>query len=236
MLFDYPAKAKFGRKIPKSKIYEHALVSTKLKDKIVNEIDSITWKYKLAEESINLQKSPAVPEIQVFDIILKPGIEDLSQAVLETIDKAIPFLIVFQITKNNQIKVKAAFKRPSQAKPEEWVIEKYFESDWLDNQQPRQAMPQALDLETLHRKIIKSLMPKIAQLESDTDLANETSLDKQVEKLKQIEELEKEVAKLKSKRNKEPQYNRKIELNQALKQKQKKLNALIAGKGYQQNG
>ena len=41
MLFDYPTKARFGRMLPKSKIYENANVNTKIKDKFVNQIKKI---------------------------------------------------------------------------------------------------------------------------------------------------------------------------------------------------
>jgi len=71
VLFDYPTKARFGRKIPKSKLYENASANTKLKDKFVNQIEKIVWQYKLAPNTLNLDATNKVPEIQVFDIFLK---------------------------------------------------------------------------------------------------------------------------------------------------------------------
>lgn len=228
MLYLYPDKAKFGRIIPKKKFYEHASVGKKLKDKFVNEIESVTWQYKLAEETINLTKSKNVPEIQVFEVILKPGVKALSQAVLESIDKAIPFLIIFQIYQADKVMVKAAYKRPAENKDGQWVIEKYFESEWLPQDQAKTPLPQALDLENLHKALIQSLMPRVLTNSESENTAN-VGLDKQVETLKKVETLEKEIAKLKAKRNKEPQFNRQIEINKLLKQKQQQLSELIAG-------
>ena len=84
MLFDYPTKARFGRKIPKSKLYENASVNTKLKDKFVNQIEKIVWQYKLAPETTNLGATDNVPEIQVFAIYLKGDeIDDVLQLITE---------------------------------------------------------------------------------------------------------------------------------------------------------
>ena len=70
-LFDYPKKAFFGKTIPKTKFYEHGNVSSKLKELFVKQVDQITWLYKLAPETINVQATKGVPEIQVFEIALK---------------------------------------------------------------------------------------------------------------------------------------------------------------------
>ena len=91
MLYAYPKQAHFGKMIAKSKIYEHANLTTAIKDKFVSQIDKITWQYKLASATINLQATSSVPEIQIFDIRLKGN--ELDEALLRVIDKAIPFPI-----------------------------------------------------------------------------------------------------------------------------------------------
>ena len=192
MLFDYPVKARFGRKIAKSKLYENASVNTKLKDKFINQIDKIIWQYKLAPSTLNLDATDKVPEIQVFDIFIKSN--QIDQALLEVIDKAIPLPIIFQIHKGNKVKIKAAYKRPSESANNKWVIESYFESEWLDKDTAKQPMPQALDLGKLYEQILKSLMP--AEV-----ISGKTSqtIDQQVSMIKQINLLQKELDKLNSK-------------------------------------
>jgi len=130
VLFDYPTKARFGRKIPKSKLYENASVNTKLKDNFVNQIEKIIWQYKLAPDTLNLDATDKVPEIQIFDLFIKT--KEVDQALLEVIDKAIPLPIIFQIYRDDKVKIKAAYKRPSESANNKWVIESYFESEWLD--------------------------------------------------------------------------------------------------------
>ena len=219
MLFDYPTKARFGRKIPKSKLYENASANTKLKDKFVNQIEKIVWQYKLAPNTLNLDATNKVPEIQVFDIFLKT--KEVDQTLLEVIDKAIPLPIIFQIHKGNKVKIKAAYKRPSESANNKWVIESYFESEWLDKDVAKQPMPQALDLGKLYEQLLKSLMP----VEVTSSKTTQT-LDEQVGIINQINSLQKELDKLNSKYKKEKQRNRQFEINKQIKLKQKELNHL----------
>jgi hypothetical protein len=137
------------------------------------------------------------------------------------IDKAINYPIIFQIHKGNKVKIKAAYKRPSESANNKWVVESYFESEWLDKDVAKQPMPQALDLGKLYEQILKSLMP-VEVISSKTS----QTLDQQVDKINKINSLQKEVDKLTSKRNKEKQFNRKVEINQRLKLKQIELNNL----------
>ena len=219
MLFDYPTKARFGRKIPKSKLYENASANTKLKDKFVNQIEKIVWQYKLAPNTLNLDATNKVPEIQVFDIFLKT--KEVDQTLLEVIDKAIPLPIIFQIHRDNKVKVKAAYKRPSGSANNKWVIESYFESEWLDKDTAKQPMPQALDLGKLYEQILKSLMP----VEVTSSKTMQT-LDEQVGIINQISSLQKELDKLNSKYKKEKQANRQFEIHKQIKLTQRQLDNL----------
>jgi hypothetical protein len=221
VLFDYPTKARFGRKIPKSKLYENASANTKLKDKFVNQIEKIVWQYKLAPNTLNLDATNKVPEIQVFDIFLKT--KEVDQALLEVIDKAIPLPIIFQIHKGNKVKIKAAYKRPSESANNKWVIESYFESEWLDKYSTKQPMPQALDLGKLYEQILKSLMP-VEVISSKTT----QTIDEQVGIINQINSLQKELDKLNSKYKKEKQRNRQFEINKQIKLKQNELTKVKA--------
>ena len=219
MLFDYPTKARFGRKIPKSKLYENASINTKLKDKFINQIDKIVWQYKLAPDTLNLDATDKVAEIQIFDIFLKT--KEVDQTLLEVIDKAIPLPIIFQLHKDNKIKIKAAYKRPSESANNKWVIESYFESEWLDKYSAKQPMPQVLDLGKLYEQILKSLMPAEVVNSKTTQ-----TIDEQVGIINQINSLKKELDKLKSKYKKEKQRNRQFEINKQIKQTQKEIDTL----------
>jgi len=219
VLFDYPEKARVASNITKSKLYENASINTKLKDKFADQIKKIVWQYKLAPNTLNLDATSKVPEIQIFDIFLKT--KEVDQVLLEVIDKVIPLPIIFQIYKDNKVKIKASYKRPSESANNKWVIESYFESEWLDKDMARQTIPQALDLGKLYEKLLKSLMP----VEVTSSKTTQT-LDQQVGIIKQINALQKELDKLNSKYKKEKQRNRQFEINKQIKLKQKELDSL----------
>jgi hypothetical protein len=218
MLFNYPISAKVGRKIPKNKIYEQATINnklnnklnTKLKNKFVNQIEKIIWQYKLAPNTLNLNATAKVLEIQIFDIFLKN--EELDEELLKVIDKAIHHPIIFQIYKNNKIKIKSAYKKSSELSNNNMLIKAYFESDWLDKNTPKQPLPQALDLEKLFNQILKSLMP--IEVINNKTLKN---TDERIEVINQINTLQKQLDKLHLKYDKEKQRNRQFEINQQIK-------------------
>lgn len=210
MRFEFPSQAKFGRVIPKSKIYEHASISSALRQKFIEQIDKIVWSYKLAEETLNIPATDKIPEIEVFDVYLKGNTID--EAVLKAIDRAIPLPIFFVIhRKDGDIKAKAAYKRPSEAESGKWVIESYFESDWLSADTALQPLPTALDLEKLYTQMIKALMPQTISQAAKTD-----DIEQEVERAKRIEALQKEYKRLKAKRDREKQFNKKVQLNERL--------------------
>lgn len=211
MLFDYPKQAYFGRTIPKTKFYEHAKINTATKNKFVSQIEKIIWSYKLATATLNLDSSESVPEIQIIDIQLKG--DDISEDVLRTIDKAISFPIIFQIHKREKVKIKAAYKRPSDSEKGKWVLERYFETEWMAAESPKEPLPVAIDLPKLYEKLLQKLMPQelITQ-------ANASTIREQVALIEQIQIKERAFEQLKAKRDREKQFNRKTELNRELKQ------------------
>ncbi len=222
MYYSYPKQAHFGKMIAKSKIYEHANVSSSVKEKFVTQIDKITWQYKLAPETINLSATPTVPEVQIFDIRLKG--KELDEALMKVIDKAIPFPIIYQIYRDNEVKIKAAYKRPSDADKNKWVVESYFESEWIAADTDKESLPVALDLGRLYEEMIKRLMPQEV-----VDTASRSSIKDQVALVEEIKVKERAYAKLKAKRNKEKQFNKKVKINEQLHKLSKELEEMKKG-------
>ena len=207
-LFHYPTQAAFERVLPKSKIYEHSKPTSAVKELFVKQVDKIIWQYKLAPETINLPAKPNVPEIQVFTIALKT--QELSEDILRCIDQAIPLPIFYQLNFANRIKIKATYKRPSDADAGKWVTESYFETDWLDKDTGRAELPVVLDLASLYEHLLRSLMPLPPKVGE--------SLKTQVERLSLLRTKQNEYRKLETRLNNERQFNRKVELNAQLRQ------------------
>ena len=211
VLYRWPAAAKFGRQVPKTKFYEHGTVSTALREKFVAEVQRITWAYKLAESTINLTGDPGVPEIQVFQIDAKG--EDVSEPVLAAIDKAVQTPIIFEVTSSDErIRMAAAHKQIAFATPK---LSAYYTTGWQTGKAVRQPLPTAISLPALYAALVQSLTPVSTRPgEELSDLAA---------RLETVRKLEQEVASLQRKLRTEPQLNRKVELRRTLKTKQAEL-------------
>jgi hypothetical protein len=205
--FDYPRAAQFGRVLPKSKIYEHAGASNRLKQLFVDQVDQITWRYKLAPETINLDASPAVPEIQVFGISLRT--KELAEDVLRAIDTTIHFPIIFELTHNGKRKAIAAFKRSNEADPGKWVVSSYFGSGWEAESGPRARMPSALNLPALYDRLLSGLLP--------AEVATGEGLARRVALAEAILAKRRDIARIKARLNREKQFNKKVAINAELR-------------------
>lgn len=217
-MFTYPPQALFDRVIPKTKIYAHAKPGKALKALFVSSIGEIVWKYKLSPETINLPVRHGISEIQVFDLSLKTG--ELHPSVLSTIDRAIPFPILFQLTHGDRIRFAAAWKRPSEVDGTKWVIEASFTTPWQPVARERPPLPVALDLASLYEQLIRHHLPLPPR-------AGE-SLKDQVGRFLAIEAKEKECQQVEARLNREKQFNRKVELNSSLRIKTAELHSLRA--------
>ncbi len=217
VLVDFPVKAAFGKILPKEKIYANAKPTKAVKEKFVDQVSKIVWKYKLAPETVNLAARKGVPEIEVFDLHLKTG--ELGEEVLRCIDKAIPFPLFFRVIYEGRTKTIAAYKRPSDADASKWVVDGYFESDWIAESAERTPLPVALDLGKLYEQLLRKLMPLPPRTGE--------SLKVQVERLTQVRSKQHEVTKMESRVSKEKQFNKKVELNTQLRQLKAELQALM---------
>ncbi len=206
-LISYPAKAAFGRTLPKNKIYEHSGANTRLKNLFVEQVEQIVWQFKLAPETVNLPAKPGVPEIQVFAVSLKTP--ELDHDVLRCIDGAVQFPILFELAHGDQVQVVACYKRPNEADASKWVVSDYFATGWLKADAERAPMPVALDLGGLYEQMLRRLIPLPARPQE--------SLAEQVGRVLEIRVREREVEKTIARLAKEKQFNRKIEINGKLR-------------------
>lgn len=215
-MFAYPKQAEFNRVVPKTKIYAHAKPGKAVKALFVSQIGEIVWKYKLSPETINLPARHGITEIQVFEIALKT--EELDEAVLHTIDKAIPFPILFQLTHGDSIRFATSYKRPNDADSTKWVIEASFITDWQPVSQERPSLPVALDLASLYEHLIRQHLP-LPQRPGE-------GIRDHVARFTAIGAKEKQCQQLEARLKTEKQFNRKVEINASLRDLRAQLSEL----------
>ncbi len=135
---------------------------------------------------------------------------ELKEDVLRCIDKAISFPIFYELVYEDRFQSKAAYKRPSEADPEKWVVDVYFESNWKSIKTKRTPLPVALDLGNLYEQML--------QAHVSLPVRENESLREQVARVAQIRAKQVECGKLQKRLDREKQYNRKVDLNSQVKE------------------
>jgi hypothetical protein len=209
--FKLPHNAIVNKFIAKTKFYERVSLSSKLQNEFIKKIQKIAWKYKLAEDTIGISRSDSVTEIQIFEIELKEQI--IPKNVLKVIDRAIPYQILYQFVYKDSTAYGITLKGiPEKQSSATW---NYYFSQW--NEELNFDFT-GIDLEKVYQKIIKAFINNEAKNSDDFDAIIETD--------NHIKRLEKEKITLRSKIKKEKQFNRKVELNKSLLEKQKQLKSI----------
>lgn len=223
-LFAWPPQAAVARPVAKAKIYAHAKPSAALRALFARQVESITWAYKLAPETINLPATPGVPEIEVFELALK--LPDIDHGVLRCIDKAIPFPIFFVLRFEGHSQPVAAYKRPSDAahhqrgQISQWVLGDYHAAPWQKDDLPRPGLPVALDLQGLYEQLVRQHLAAPSRPGE--------SLRDQLDRLSLMAARQTAAAKLETRLLQEKQFNRKVQINAQLRTIRSELDALAS--------
>lgn len=216
-MFQLPESTLVNRKIPKNKFYEKLQTNHQIKDLFTHQVESIVWMYKLSKETIRLEPKDGIEELQVFEVQLKE--KSYSVDLLRSIDKAIPYPILYVLTYEDQVKLAIAYKERNQIDDNRFVVRSYYESDWQLLKEMQFELLQGLDLKAVYQNIIRNLLSVKAK--------PETGLAATLERQARFDKLTQECQRLETKMKSEKQFNRKVELNIALQQKRKELNQLL---------
>ena len=209
-LFNLPIRTKVGRVIPKNAFDEYT--NTKQKKEFTDYIQRITWTNKLSKDTINLDGRD-VQEIQVFKVELKLK-TDITK-VLEIINKAIPYHIVFWVEFNNHAYITTAAKHPHPTNDNISVIDWTFTSDWFEKNKNSYMLNLTGSLDSVFKDLC-------VQLTGKADLS-EKPMDLILENQQEVDRLQKEIARLEAAISRSKQFNKKVELNLRLRKAEKEL-------------
>ena len=214
-LFSLPNTAKVNRVIPKNAF--DAYTNTKHKKLFTDQILRITWLQKLSPDTVNLE-AKEIKEIQIFKIELK--VREEIQPLLEIIDKAIPYNIIFLIEESGSIYLSTSTKHPHPVNADNSVIDWTFKTSWFLQKENTYSLHLKKNLDAVYHDFC-------IQLSGKKNMARK-SLQDLVHYNKQIDTLEKEIMQIKRNIKNSKQYKYKEELNLLLKQRSKKLQSLIS--------
>ena len=216
-MFNLPNTTVVNKAIPKTKFYEKTKADSKLKQLFIDDIEQIIWKNKLSKDTINLDEGKKVKEIEIFEIILKQ--KKLSKDILKTIDKFIPYQILYILRFEDKIKFTIAYKDNNKNNENIMVVDSYYESDWINENECNISLDLINSLDYVYNELIKSFIPREIP-------KNNIDIKYIVQNEKEIQILEKEIDKLEKTLRKEKQFNKKVEVKKILREKIKQLQNL----------
>jgi len=180
--------------VAKEKLYANAALTTAVKDVIKDQIESVSWRNKLADSTVSVAAGETVQEIQVFEVALRQ--KALDKRVLPAIAKAIPYKVLFLLT----------FDGKAQACME--ASGTFYNTDWFTLEGFTLRF-EGLNLDAVYENLARQIAG--GRLDPDGDIAQAVARDKQRQRL------EREIAALEKKVLREKQFNRQVELNGELK-------------------
>ncbi len=214
-MLNLPKETEVGKMVAKNKFYEKANISQTLKECFVNDIEKIVWANKLAPSTLNISGSDNIKELEVFHIKLKTG--KFNQKVLEAIDKAIPYYILFVLEYMGKFQLWLGYKEKTVNGTNKASIVRYFNSEW--EKEPYITL-RGNKLDSIYENFLSQLSDNLI------DTASEQDIKDKVNKTVEIQKIENQIEKLNKKMTTEKQFNRQIAIRAEIKKLQKQLDTL----------
>ena len=209
-----PKKTEFNKRIPKQKFYENLTVSPELKKIFVDQVKTIYWRNKIAEDTMNLAPGVHVTELQVFEVRLnEPNLDD---SFLRQIDKEIPYHILFLLEYDGKYKAVIGYKEASSGNAA-FKVDRYFSTEWLE-EDDLQLKADGLSVDAVYENYVRQIAGERLNAASSGE-----SLKDSVEREAKRQALMKQIEQLKAKIRKEKQLNKQMEFNTQLKKCVKEL-------------
>lgn len=202
--FKLPSKTTIQRVVPKNSF--DSFTNSKQKDMFTKDIAKITWSNSISTETINLPNKD-IQEIQIFLVELKEKKE--IKMLLDIIDKAIPYHIIFIIEFGHSMYISTSSKHPSPLNNAKSIIDWTFKTEWFRIGEKNYRLELKKDIDSVYYDFCNQL-----SLKSNKNIKNITDLTDYNSK---ICSLTREIEQLKRNITSCQQFNKKVELNLKLK-------------------
>ena len=214
-LLNYHKDVVVDRVVPKTMFYKFMEVNPRMKVRFVNDVEKITWLYKLSASTLNVTSSDNLVEIDVFVATLKQ--QDCPTDLFTFIDTNMPHHIVFILEYDNSYMILLNYKDWADNTHTKFKITKSFASLWMDENR--------LSLEIQGQSLSRVYENFVAQV-SGIGEHKAGAMAEIVDLEKRIAAMESELQNLQKKMRKEPQYDIQVKMNKQVKAKRKELDEL----------
>jgi hypothetical protein len=207
---DLPTSTIVNRYVPKEKFYSKTSVSAKLRQLFTDEIEKITWRGKIAPDTLNIT-ADGYAELQVFEIALKGS--EISTGILKHIDTFIPYPILFILKKPGSTKAVISFKESTIKNENQMKVDTYFDTGWKD----------ALSLKLKGRSVDEIYKNYLYQIAPQLRHASKTTAKAAVETNKVRDKLQKQIDAVNRQLANEPSIAKRQEIARQRHELQKQL-------------
>ena len=202
----FPKSTLVGKPVPKTAFYRNLEVNSKMKQRFVDSVESITWTAKLAPSTLSVADGKTVHEITVFRMVLKK--EEVPSDVLTLIDKQMPRHTLFLLQHDDDFCLLVNYKEWHDAANTRFDIVKTFQTGWTSADKLSLSLD-GQDMDAVYSAIVKQVAGAgITSMAKDIHTA--------VAQTKEQEGLRQKIAALEAKIAKERQPKKKFELHQQL--------------------
>lgn len=227
-----PDRAIAGNKIDKKALYENADLSTNEKRWLKDDVERITWEYRIANDTVNIRgyvdDSVDYSEIQVIRIKLRTGTH--ARNIADLILKSMPYPLVIIMSHEEKVMIVGAHVHINQNDRSRLTVEEPVRSKWLSIDDDlleilNMSSPGPSDLRQLYTGFINSLMRLNISEERGSETIIEAAASKEV--LNKLNIIDRDIKRLTTDLRNEDHFNRQVELNGRIKNLQMERKQLL---------
>lgn len=210
----FPSSTRKDIRLPKESFYTHATLTPAIKRAMVDDIEQIVWSHTLTAETLNVNASDKVRQIDVLTVTLKK--RECNEKIFEVIERTIPRHILFVLRFKSEYRMLIHYKEAYENVKGKYRIVESFTTEWQPEEEVSLSIS-GLDLERIYHNFVYQIAGNKLTKEPGRDLC------KAVEQHQEAEKIRKKIARLEDQLSKEVQFNLQLQLSVEIKNLKKKL-------------
>lgn len=213
-MLEFPASTIKGLRLPKESFYTHATMTPTVKRAMVDDIEQIIWSHTLTAETLNVNRSEKVRQIDVLTITLKK--RDYNEKIFEVIEKSIPRHILLILRFKSECSMLIHYKEAYENVKGKYRIVESYTTLW----QPEDTVTisiTGLDLERIYQNFVYQIAGNKLQKNAGREISKAVEQSQEAEKIRRL------IARLEDKMRTEVQFNIQLQLSAEIKELKKQL-------------
>lgn len=210
----FPSSTRKDLRIPKESFYTHTTLTPIVKRAMVEDVEQIVWSHTLTAETLNVNGSDKVRQIDVLTVFLKK--RECNENIFEVIERAIPRHILFILRFKSECRLLIHYKEEYENVRGKFRIVEIYSTDWQPEEEVTLSIT-GLDLERIYHNFVYQIAGNKLTKEPGWELS------KAVEQHREAEKIRNRIARLEAQMRKEVQFNLQLQLSTEIKNLKKKL-------------